>query len=423
MRVLLLTHYFPPEIGSGPHYPMELAESLVKRGHRVTVVTNFPRYNVPVMPPDYRYRLLKRECKAGVQILRINAPNFYGSSVVSRGLVQLLAPPVLGLRAALAGRHDVIYTVTPPIMIGLAARRVAQVHRVPWVANVQDLFPQCMIDLGILRGQRMIRMFERMERTLYRTATAITVMSPGNREFVIGRGGDPDRVHVAPNWVDTDSFDADAPRGEFRREHDLGDAFLVVFAGTMGFSQGLEVVIEAARLTRSEQGLLWVMVGGGAERDRLAAAADGLSNIRFLPMQPKEKYPRVLADADVCLVTLRPEVATPTVPSKIGTIMAAGRPLIASIPATGDAKRVIEESGGGIVVPPADAQALADAVLTMMRDRETLAEMGRSGRAYAEGHLSREACVTLVENVLKSVTGGAIPSPQRGGLGGGEAAP
>ncbi len=405
MRVLLLTHYFPPEIGSGPHYPFELAESLVKRGHRVTVVTGFPRYNVPVMPPDYRMRLLRRECKSGVQILRINAPNFYGSSVVSRGLVQMLAPPVLGLRAALAGRHDVIYTITPPIVIGLAARRVAQVHRVPWVANVQDLFPQCMIDLGILRGQRMIRMFERMERTLYRTATAITVMSPGNREFVIGRGGDPDRVHVVPNWVDTASFDTDAPRGSFRQEYGLGDGFLVVFAGTMGFSQGLEVVIEAARLTEGEDGLLWLMVGGGAERDRLAAAAEGLTNVRFLPMQPKEKYPSVLADADVCLVTLRPEVATPTVPSKIATIMAAGRPLIASIPAAGDARRVIEEAGAGVVVPPADASALADAVVALKRDRDRLADMGRSGRAYAESHLSREACVTLVEDVLKSVTG------------------
>lgn len=405
MRVLLLTHYFPPEIGSGPHYPFELAESLVKRGHRVTVVTGFPRYNVPVMPPDYRMRLLKRECKSGVQILRINAPNFYGSSVVSRGLVQMLAPPVLGFRAALAGRHDVIYTITPPIMIGLAARRVAQVHRVPWVANVQDLFPQCMIDLGILRGQRLIRMFERMERTLYRTATAITVMSPGNREFVIGRGGDPERVHVVPNWVDTSAFSRDAPRGSFRREYGLGEGFLVAFAGTMGFSQGLEVVIEAARLTEGEEGLLWLMVGGGAERDRLAAAAEGLTNVRFLPMQPKEKYPSVLADSDVCLVTLRPEVATPTVPSKIATIMAAGRPLIASIPATGDARRVVEEAGAGAVVPPADARALADAVVALKRDRARLADMGRSGRAYAESNLSREACVTLVEDVLKSVTG------------------
>jgi glycosyltransferase involved in cell wall biosynthesis len=401
MRVLMLVHYFPPEIGSGPHLPFELAESLAGRGHIVTVVTGFPRYNVPMMPPEYRWRMLRSERMAGFEVRRINGPNLYGSSVLSRGLVQMLAPPVWGLRALAVRRPDVIYTVTPPIMMGLVARRVAQFHRVPWVANVQDLFPQCMIDLGILRGRRMIRMFERMERTVYRTATMITVMSEGNRRFVIGRGGDPDRVRVVPNWVDTEAI-RPSPLlvGRFRREHGLGDGFLAVFAGTMGFSQGLDVLIEAARLTAGHERLTWVMVGGGAERDRLAEAASGLPNVRFLPMQPKDRYPDVLSDADVCFVTLRPEVATPTVPSKIGTIMAAGRAIVAAIPATGDAARVIVESGGGIVVPPADAVALAEAVVGLRDDPERTRRMGQAGRAYAERALSREACIGQVEDAL-----------------------
>lgn len=405
MRVLILSQYFPPEIGSGPHLPYELGETLAARGHEVTVVTGFPRYNVPVMPAPYRRRLLRKERRGGMLILRINAPNLYGSSVVSRGLVQLLSPPVLGLRAMFSGRPDVVYTVTPPIMMGLAARRVAQRFRVPWVANVQDLFPQCMIDLGILRSRRLIRIFERMERTVYTTASAITVMSEGNREFVMARGAPRDRVYVVPNWVDVSAFptgaDAEALRGSFRREHGLGDAFLVVFAGTMGFSQGLETVIEAARLTRDQPDVLWVLVGGGAERERLERAAEGLPNVRFLPMQPKERYPAVLVDADVSLVTLRPEVVTPTVPSKIATILAAGRPLVASIPSAGDAKRVIEESGGGIVVPPADPGALARAVLDLRGSPAQCADMARAGRAYAEQRLSREACVSMVEDVLQ----------------------
>jgi glycosyltransferase involved in cell wall biosynthesis len=406
MRILIVSQYFPPEIGSGPHLPYELGETLAQRGHEVTVVTGFPRYNVPVMPKEYRRRLMRTETIAGMRVLRINGPNLYGSSVVSRGLVQILAPPVLGLRAMLAGKPDVVYTVTPPIMMGLAARRVAQRYRVPWVANVQDLFPQCMVDLGILTSRRMIRMFERMERTVYRTASAITVMSEGNRRFVIGRGGKPERVFVVPNWVDISAFSvshgASAP-GSFRAEYELGDVFLAVFAGTMGFSQGLDVVIDAARLTQGESNLRWVMVGGGAERDRLASAAADLKNVVFLPMQPKEKYPGVLADADICLVTLRPEVATPTVPSKIATIMAAGRPLVASIPSSGDACRVIEESRGGVVVPPADAEALARAVLDLKNRPEALIEMGKAGRQYAEQNLSRDASVTRVEAVFEHV--------------------
>lgn len=409
MHVLLFTHYFPPEIGSGPHLPYELGETLAQRGHRVTVVTNFPRYNVPVMPQRYRGKLLCRQQIGGMDVLRINGPNLYGSSVLSRGLVQILAPPVLAVRAMFARRPDVVYTVTPPIMMGLVARRVAQRFRVPWVVNVQDLFPQCMVDLGILRSKRMIRIFEGMEAKVYRTASAITVMSEGNREFVIGRGANPDRVHVVPNWVDVEAFSvgpvSEEARRRFRQEHGLGDEFLVVFAGTMGFSQGLDVVIEAARLTQDVPDLRWVMVGGGAERDRLAAAAAGLPNMVFLPMQPKEKYPEVLAAADVCLVTLRPEVVTPTVPSKIATIMAAGRPIVASIPAVGDAWRVIQDAQAGVVVPPAEGGALAEAVLDLMNRREVLARMGCAGRDYAERCLSRTACVKMVEAILQSVIG------------------
>lgn len=405
MHVLILTQYFPPEIGSGPHLPYELGETLVQRGHRVTVVTGFPRYNVPVMPAPYRRRLFRREEVAGMTVLRINGPNFYGSSVISRGLVQILAPPVLGLRAMLAPRPDVVYTVTPPIMMGLSARRVAQRFGIPWVCNVQDLFPQCMIDLGILRNRRLIRLFERMERTVYHTATAITVMSEGNRQFVIGRGAAADHVHVVPNWVDVDAFhvgEESVKAGQrFRDEHGLGDAFVVLFAGTMGFSQGLEVVIEAAARMREDEGVTWVLVGGGAERERLQEKAAGLSNVRFLPMQPKERYPDVLAAADVCLVTLRPEVVTPTVPSKIGTIMAAGRPILASLPRVGDAWQVIQESGGGVLVPPADPEALAEAVRDLRRDRDRVKALGEAGRAYALNHLSREACVTKLETLLK----------------------
>jgi len=407
MHVLLLSHYFPPEIGSGPHLPYELGESLVRLGHTVTVVTGFPRYNVPVMPARYRRRLFVREDLGGMRVLRINSPNFYGSSVLSRGLVQILAPPVLALRAMLSAKPDVIYTVTPPIMMGLAARRVAQRFRVPWVANVQDLFPQCMVDLGILRSRRMIRLFEGMERKVYQTASAITVMSEGNRRFVIERGAAAERVHVVPNWVDVAAFPVGQQSEEagqrFRQEHDLGDRFLVVFAGTMGFSQGLDVVLDAAERTGDRKDILWLMVGGGAERDRLFERARGLGNVRFLPMQPKEKYPEVLAAADVCLVTLRPEVVTPTVPTKIATIMAAGRPMVASIPSVGDAWRVIEEAQAGIVVPPADGEALARAVLDLCRDRERLQALGRAGRAYAESRLSREACVGMIERILRQV--------------------
>lgn len=402
MNLLFLSNYFPPEIGSGPHLPFELAESLSQLGHHVTVVTGFPRYNLSVMPARYRWRVSVREEMSGIRVVRINAPNFYGSSVFSRGMVQLLAPPALALPGLLAGKPDLVYTISPPLMMGIAAFVVAKRYGVPCVVNVQDLFPQTLIDLGILHNRTVIRVFEAMERYVYRKASAITVMSNGNRSFVVKRGAESEKVHTISNWVDTSAIQPGPRLNSFRQQHGLGDEFLVLFAGTMGWSQSLDVVIDAASHLANHSDIRFLLVGRGAEQERIKMRAAEAPNVQFLPMQPKVVYPRLLAAADVCLVTLRPEVVTPTVPSKISTIMAAGRPLVASIP-EGDARDVIKDANCGLLVTPGDGKALADAVLQLRNCPEAASEMGKNGRAYAESRLSRESCVKRNEQVFQSV--------------------
>jgi glycosyltransferase involved in cell wall biosynthesis len=383
----------------------ELGETLVKRGHVVTVVTGFPRYNVPKMPQKYRGRMSFREKMDGMLVLRINALNFYGRSIISRGLVQILSPPMLGLQAILASKPDVVYTISPPLLMGVIARFSAWRYRVPCVVNVQDLFPQTMIDLGLLKNRFLIKIFELMERFVYRSTTAMTVMSEGNRQFVIGRGASPEKVHVGDNWVDVDAIQPGERMNDFRREHDLDDMFVVLFAGTMGASQGIEVAIDAARQLKNEPNLLFLLIGDGIARDGLERYASGLSNVRFLPMQPKELYPQVLAASDACLVTLRPDVLTPTIPSKIGTIMAAGRPILASMPLHGDAPRIINEARAGIVMAAGDSASLAKAVLDLKHNSALCAELGINGRSYAENRLSRECMIRKFEMIFQSVTG------------------
>ncbi|MGD0652977.1 MAG: glycosyltransferase family 4 protein [Thermoguttaceae bacterium] len=393
MRLLLLTNYFPPEIGTGPHLIHELGESLAKSGHDITVVTGFPRYNVPEMPEKYRGRLHYREKMDGMEVLRINALNFYGQSVLSRGLVQLLAPPMLGLQAMLASKPDLVYAVSPPLLLGVIARFVAARFRVPLVVNVQDVFPQTMIDLGVLKNRALIKIFEMLERFVYRSATALTVMSEGNREFVVNRGAAPQKVHIVFNWTDTDAIQPVERMNDFRREHGLDDQFVVLFAGTMGISQGLEVVVQAARQLADEPNLLFLLIGDGIARAGIEREAAGLKNVRFLPMQPKEKYPQVLAAADACLVTLKPEVLTHSVPSKISTIMAAGRPILASLPLHSDAPRIIAAAQAGIVTPAADYMQLAEAVRELKRNSALAAQLGANGRRFAEKYFARQNIV------------------------------
>lgn len=402
MHILFLTNYFPPEIGSGPHLPFELGETLVQRGHEVTVVTGFPRYNMDVMPREFRYRLWKREQVSGMTVLRINAPNFYSGSRLSRKLVQVLAPPVLGARSLLTKKPDIVYTTTPPILMGHAAIHAAKRHGVPSVVNVQDLFPQNMIDLGIVQNKRLISLFESWERTVYKKATAITVMSDGNREFVVNRGAAAEKVHTVFNWVDTNAIQPLERLNPFRQRNDLPyDKFVVGFAGTMGASQDLAVVVDAARRLQSERDIVFLFVGDGTERRRLEAQADGLDNVRFLPMQSKATYPFVLASFDACVATLLPTVKTPTVPSKISTIMAAGRPVLAALP-SGDATRLIQDANAGIVVSASDDAAFADAIMRLKSNPNFARACGDSGRRYVESHLGRDVCIDRLESVFEA---------------------
>ena len=328
----------------------------------------------------------------------------YGKGMLSRGLFHFLTPSILALRALFQQPPNVVYTFTPPLPMGLVAWCVASRFGVPCVVHVQDLFPQNVIDLGMLRNQSMVRFFEAMEHRVYRRADAIVVMSDGNLDHVVARGASRDKVRSISNWVDTDLIRPAERMNEFRREHGIGQKYVILFAGTMGWSQGLEVVIDAARLLAAEPDLLFLMVGDGVEREKLESQGAGLPNVRFLPMQSKEIYPQVLASSDACLVTLRPEVGTPAVPSKIATIMAAARPILATLP-PGDAPQLIEDSQGGLVAAAGDASSLAKAVLQLKHHPDLAAQLGSNGRSYAENHLSRVICVGQIENVIRQHAG------------------
>jgi colanic acid biosynthesis glycosyl transferase WcaI len=280
----------------------------------------------------------------------------------------------------------------------------------PFILNVQDLFPQSIIDLGLLRNRWLIRFFEEMERFVYRRANIITVHSEGNREHVMRKldKGQAEKVKVIPNWVDVHFIQPGPRMNWFREAHGLGDAFVVSFAGVLGYSQDLDVVLDAARILEDggwSSEILFLIVGDGVERPRLEAKARqmGLNNVRFLPMQPREKYPAVLHASDIGLATLHAEVRTPVVPSKILSIMAAGRPVVAAMNLDGDGPRLIAEARCGLCVPPEDPRALAEAILQLYHDASLREELGRNGRRYAEKYLSLEACVERYEQLLRQV--------------------
>jgi len=408
MHVLIVTITYPPEIGGAAHLIFELARSLRDRGHQVTVLTAYPSYNLQVIPERYRHGLWMREESDGLIIRRIRVPTLPRNNKIARGLQHFAFGLWLGALTAFTPRADVALVFSPPLPLPWLVALVGKVKRMPVVANIQDLFPRQAVELGMLTNPALIRLFEAMERHMHRQTTAVTVHSPGNREHVIERGGRPECVHVVYNWVDTERIRPGERDNCFARQHGLDGKFVVSYAGTMGWAQDMQTIVGAAAQLQDQQDMLFVLVGDGVEKERAQQRGLelGLRNLMWLPMQPWETYPQVLAASDVSLINLHPELQTPVVPSKLLSIMAAGRPVVASLPGHSDARQIIAESGCGIYVDAGDDAALAAALLQLRRDCALRHEMGQQGRAYVEAHFSREACTSRMEQILEGAGGG-----------------
>ena len=394
MRVLLVTAYFPPETGSAAHLFYELGTKLVQHHHAVTVLTSFPSYHAVGPVHDYQGKRFLRELFEGMSLVRVRVPNLPRHVPAARALWQFALACQFSRAIKRLERHDVALIYSPPLPLGFTGTALRKAGATPFILNVQDLFPQSAIDLKILRNRWLIAFFRALEKRLYRAADHITVHSPGNLAHVVGTGVDGGNVTVIPNWVDTEFLRPDRQRDGFSERHGLLGRFVVSFAGVLGYSQDIDVILEAACLLKDRHEILFLIVGDGVEKDRLMkkARALGCRNVLFLPMQARQMYPDVLAASDVCLVTLHQEVVSPVVPSKILSVMAAGKPLLACMNPQGDAAEVIRTAGCGAVLAAGDAAGLAEAIVKLQEDPGLRMQWGRNGRAYCVGNFSLDRC-------------------------------
>lgn len=402
MRILLVTAYFPPEVGSASHLYYELATALIDLGHEVTVLTAIPGYNVAGNNGKYRRKLWVRESVGGINVLRIATPRLPRRMMAGRAIWQFGTAFAMMIAASVMRSHDAAIVYSPPLPIGLAAWAIKPIKNTKFVLNVQDLFPQSVIDLGLLRSHKLISVFEKLESFLYRKADAITVHSQLNADHVVSNGAQVSTTTVLQNWVNTKEIVPDGDGSQFRKRHELGDSFVVSFGGVLAYSQDLDMVLDAAKSLDSEPDIKWLIVGDGVERERLVSRASemGLANVKFIPMLSREEYPELLYASDVCLATLKPEVKTPVVPSKIMSIMAAAKPVVAAMDLAGDAPRLIRDADCGFALPPADAEALARTIVELKADAANCRRLGLNGRTYAEAHLSIEAAASQYSAIL-----------------------
>ncbi|HVF39066.1 MAG TPA: glycosyltransferase family 4 protein, partial [Gemmatimonadaceae bacterium] len=319
MRILVLSLYYDPDIcqSNGPII-RAICDDLAAAGHDVTVLTSFPHYNQDEIWPEYRGRLFQKGRIGWVTVRRSYIYVSAGRSALARILNYLSFNVSSTLAGVAAGKHDVIFAMSPPLTIGVTAWLLGKLYGIPYCYNLQDIWPDVAVKLGMLRGRRTIAFFERMERFIYRKAAKIFAISDEFRDNVVAKGIDPSKVVVIPNFVDTERVRPMERLNAFSQQMELDDRFVVLYAGNIGLSQGLEVILDAAEHLRHEDDILFLVVGSGGKREELMrdSGRRGLLNVKFLPLQPEDDVPLLYASADVALIPLRKGITENSVPSK-----------------------------------------------------------------------------------------------------------
>ncbi len=376
--------YWPDQAATG-QLLTELAEDLVARfGCEVTVVAgralHAPQADAPRVWP------VRREQHNGVTILRSASTTLRPARFAARATNYLSYTASAALASLQIGRPDIIVSLTDPPIIGRLALAAARRTGARFVFLCEDVFPEVARLLEDFHNPLINRSLDRLNRMLLREADAVVAIGERMRERLVGeKGADPSRVHVIHNWADCDAIQPGDKDNAFARAHGLADKFVVMHSGNVGLSQNLGVVIDAAERLRAHDHLVVAIVGDGAHRERLerAAAERRLTNVRFFPYQQKARLHESFATADAFLVSLEPGIEGYIVPSKLYTILAAGRPFVAAVDPSCEVARLAIEHRCGVLAAPGDADALASAILTLHDDPAMARAMGERARQLA----------------------------------------
>ncbi len=408
LRLAVLCPHFEPDTAPTGDVMTRIVHELAARGHEVHVVTSLPWYRTHSIEPGWKGRWVRREITAWGSIVRVNPfPGGDKTNLVRRALGFVGFSALTGFASWRGGRVDAVIAMSPPLTMGLTGWTTHVVRRGSLVFNIQDVFPDAAVRTGAITNRHVIRLAGLLERISYRSAAAVTVLSDDLRANVAGKmsAARRDRVHVIPNFVDIDMIRPGERTAPLRTELGIGAEPLVVYSGNVGFSQSLELMIAAARELPE---VTFLISGDGSAKQTLvdqARSGGGVSNLHFSGYQPKHRLSELLSIADVHVVPLRAGLGSVSVPSKTYSILASGRPILASIDSGTEVPRILEASGAGVAVLPDRADLFIGALRTMLADPDALAARGAAGRAWVEQAASPAAVARAYEDLVRRLPG------------------
>ena len=405
MRILYLSQYFPPEAGATQTRAYEMSSNLVHFGHNVTVITEFPNHPSGIMKPEYRGKLFQRKNENGIHVIRIwvkASPNktffnrilFYFSYMINATLAGLFLT---------RGHYDLIFATSPPLFVGAVALILNRLKRIPFVFEVRDLWPESAIALGEISNKRLISWLTWLEEKCYNQANKIVVVTNGIREVLLKRGINSRKIALIPNGANVEMFQyrPDA-RIRIRQELKLENKFVAIYAGIFGIAQGLDVIVKAGEILANQKDIHFILIGDGPKRKAIEdlITKRKIGNITMLPEQPRSIIPDYLSTSDAAIIPLRNiDLFKGALPSKMFDAWACERPIILSVP--GEAKSLLEKSGGGIFIPPENPTELANAILKLKNSPTECKKMGKMGREFTRSHFSRRELAKLLTQTLE----------------------
>ncbi|TLD40098.1 MAG: putative lipopolysaccharide biosynthesis protein [Candidatus Jettenia ecosi] len=400
----MFTQWFNPE----PTFKgLSFAKELIRLGHEVEVLTGFPNYPGGKVYNGYKIRFLQREIMDGIPVLRVPLyPSHNNSGMQRIANYASFALSAATIGALLVKPADIMYVYHPPATVGLAATVIHLLRKIPFVYDVQDLWPDTLNATGMVNNRIVLGLIEKWCRLIYRQARRITVLSPGFKKILCERGVPNDKVEVIYNWCDENQIQITGRNDDLARDLGLSGRFNIIFAGTMGKAQALDAVLDAAgHISQRFPIIQFVFVGGGIDVVRLQKKAQDMEliNVRFLPRKPMSEIGQILNLADVLLVHLKDDpLFEITIPSKTQTYMAVGRPILMG--ARGDAADLVDKANAGISCIPEDPKSIADSIERLFTlPRSQLDALGDNGRKYYDKELSLSAGVRRFQEIFTSV--------------------
>jgi len=404
MKILFITQWFQPEpFVNG----LPFAKQLVSRGHDVQVLTGFPNYPGGKVYNGYKIKMLQKEVVDGVSIIRVPLYPSHDRSAVRR----ILNYTSLALSAATIGTWvikpvDAVYVCHPPATMYLPASVIRMIRRVPFLYNIQDLWPDALASSGMVRNKAALWLADRFCRYFYRSADRVIAQSPGIKKELCSRGIPSDKIEVIYNWCDDTQIKMVDKDPVLARELGFENRFNILFAGGIGTGQALGAVLDAASILQNKcSEIQFVFIGTGIELDRLKQKKEnlGLNNVRFLARRPPSEISAVLSLADILLVHLKDNLLHEiTIPSKTQAYMAAGKPILIGV--KGDAADLVMQAKAGLKCEPENPQSIAEAALMLKNmSASELAAMGENGRRFYNEHLSLEIGTRHYEKAFETI--------------------